>query len=260
MLKEYFVIVNELAKVKQASMAAELIAYKQADASAPVSEFLNRKFVANQLDESGNPLSAEALHKMLKSQGYKDIEPVPGLGPAFKVTDKNGKTYVVNGLEEENFFGIQPLHKEAFKRAADQVPAAAPSMQDKAMAAGKDMLAMGQNYAPSVGYGAGAGALAGVPLALLANAIFGKDKSLRGHLRSALMGAILGGGAGAVGGGALKYLHGSSPEMAGKIDAGVDKFTGLLGKGLGKYDAYQGAEGPSSYSHSLGNKIKNVLG
>jgi hypothetical protein len=148
----------------------------------------------------------------------------------------------------------------AYKQAADVAPAAPTSMQDKAMSAGRDALAAGQKYAPSIGYGAGAGALAGIPVALLANAIFGKDKSLRGHLRSALMGAILGGGAGAIGGGGLKYLHGHG--YGDKIDSGIDTMSGLAGKGLGAMglDAYQSAKGPALRSQNAGSAIKGILG
>lgn len=146
----------------------------------------------------------------------------------------------------------------AFKQAVDAAPA--PSMQDRAMAAGNQALAAGKEYAPSIGYGAGAGALAGVPIALLANAIFGKDKSVRGHLRSALMGAILGGGAGAVGGGALKYLHGHG--YGDKIDSGIDTLSGLAGKGLGAMglDGVQGEQGPNvPRSQTAGKAIKGIL-
>lgn len=139
----------------------------------------------------------------------------------------------------------------AYKQAADA--SAAPAAPNAALAAGKA-------YAPAVGYGAGAGALAGVPIALLANAFFGKDKSLRGHLRSALMGAILGGGAGAIGGGALKYLHGHG--YGDKIDSGIDTLSGLVGKGLGAMglEGVQGEQGPNvPRSQIAGNAVKRIL-
>ena len=87
-------------------------------------------------------------------------------------------------------------------------------LRGRAQAAGKD-------YAPAVGYGAAGGALAGIPIALLANAVFGKDKGLRGSLRAALMGGLLGGGAGALGGGAGKYLYDNVPESREYMDKGI---------------------------------------
>lgn len=106
-----------------------------------------------------------------------------------------------------------------------------------------------KEYAPAVGYGAAGGAMAGIPVALLANALFGKDKSLRGHLRSSLMGAILGGGAGALGGGALR--HYTEPSVDHNIGSSVfngitslsDGTARLLDKiGLGNFNR-KGREG-----------------
>ena len=85
--------------------------------------------------------------------------------------------------------------------------------------------AFGTDYGGAMGYGAGAGALAGIPLALLANALIGgeENQSIRGYLKSALLGALLGGGLGAAGGAGLRgYLK----EEPGVRDA--------LGKALGK--------------------------
>ena len=64
------------------------------------------------------------------------------MGPNFKVTDKDKKTYIVNGLEEEDFIGIQPWDDgdeeadsilrslEAYKlSAAANSTGASPAMQ-----------------------------------------------------------------------------------------------------------------------------------
>lgn len=64
--------------------------------------------------------------------------------------------------------------------------------------------------------GAGIGALAGVPIGVLANTMFGKDKSFSGNLRSALIGALLGGGAGA----ALKYSNDKGTSTAQPATSG----------------------------------------
>jgi len=108
--------------------------------------------------------------------------------------------------------------------AAAPAPAAAPGMMDKV----KDF---GSSYGPGVGIGAGAGVLAGLPISVLANAIFGKDKSLRGYLRSALMGSLIGGGLGALGGGGLRYYGESSPERGAKVDAVIDALGGYANQG-----------------------------
>ena len=104
---------------------------------------------------------------------------------------------------------------------------------------GNRSLAAGKDYAPSVGYGAAGGAIAGIPIALLANALMGKDKSLRGSLRSALMGSLIGGGVGAAGGATAKALHnnGFGPQM----DSGLDSIGAFIdnygGHGAGDYMA-----------------------
>ena len=66
-----------------------------------------------------------------------------------------------------------------------------------------------KDLGPSAGYGAGAGAVAGIPIALLAHALLGdkKKKSLRDYLKSGLLGALIGGGLGA-GTGALAKNQG----------------------------------------------------
>jgi hypothetical protein len=96
---------------------------------------------------------------------------------------------------------------------------------------GSDALAAGKRYGPGVGIGAGAGVIAGIPISLLANAVFGKDKSLRGYLRSALMGSLIGGGVGALGGAGLRYYGESSPERGAQIDAILESLGGYTNRG-----------------------------
>jgi len=102
---------------------------------------------------------------------------------------------------------------------------------DSAKAFGNDALEAGKRYGPGVGIGAGVGVLAGLPISVLANAVFGKDKSLRGYLRSALMGSLIGGGLGALGGGGLRYYGESSPERGAKVDAVIDALGGYANQG-----------------------------
>ena len=99
---------------------------------------------------------------------------------------------------------------------------------------GSSAFDLGKEYAAPVGYGAGAGALAGIPIALLANAAFGKDRSLRSYLRSALLGGIGGAGLGALGGGALQKFD---PELASSLMGQADSALGQAGESIGSgYD------------------------
>lgn len=144
-----------------------------------------------------------------------------------------------------------------YKQAQD---APALSMTDRAKDMGNSALAAGKDYAPSIGYGAAGGALAGIPIALLANALMGKDKSLRGSLRSALMGSLIGGGLGAAGGAGAKAMYNNG--YGDKMDAGIDSMSGVLGRGLGAMGMDVYGQGPAlgSRSMDLGNAVKNVLG
>jgi hypothetical protein len=113
---------------------------------------------------------------------------------------------------------------ELFNALRSYKQAEEKGMMGKAMDSVKDFgntsLAAGKDYAPSIGYGAAGGAIAGIPIALLANALMGKDKSLRGSLRSALMGSLIGGGVGAAGGATAKALHNNG--FGAKMDSGLD--------------------------------------
>lgn len=168
-------------------------------------------------------------------------------------------------------------YKQANKATMDmEAPeggGAAPGIMDKAKAMGSDALEAGKRYGPGVGIGAGAGALAGLPISLLANAVFGKDKSLRGYLRSALMGSLIGGGVGGLGAGALKYYGESSPERGAKVDAVIDALGGYAGQGadllgLGGRNTIMGTladgeMGPpaptGTYTGEAANFLKNIF-
>lgn len=68
------------------------------------------------------------------------------------------------------------------------------------------------SYLPSIGYGAGAGALAGIPIALLARALFSRDEEdsdLPSYLMTALKGALIGGGIGGLAGAGLRGAYGT---------------------------------------------------
>lgn len=81
-----------------------------------------------------------------------------------------------------------------------------------------------EKYGPSVGIGAAGGALAGIPVGLLVNALTGgkKKKDLRSYLKSGLLGALLGGGIGALGGAGYKAL-GFDETNSGMSEGSVAK-------------------------------------
>lgn len=93
-----------------------------------------------------------------------------------------------------------------------------PSFTDNVKAFGKD-------YVGAMGYGAGIGALGGIPLALLANALLGgeENQSLRGYLKSALLGALLGGGLGAAGGAGLRHYLKGQPGVRDALGSALAK-------------------------------------
>lgn len=148
-----------------------------------------------------------------------------------------------------------------YKQAGDdKASAPALSMMDRARDMGNSSLAAGKDYAPSIGYGAAGGAIAGIPIALLANALMGKDKSLRGSLRSALMGSLIGGGLGAAGGAGAKAMYNNGYKD--QMNSGIDSMSEMLGKGLGSIgmDAYGLSPSLGSRSNDLGGAVKNILG
>lgn len=68
------------------------------------------------------------------------------------------------------------------------------------------------SYGKAIGYGAGAGALAGIPIALLARALFSRDEEdsdLPSYLMTALKGALIGGGVGGLAGAGLRGAYGT---------------------------------------------------
>ena len=72
-------------------------------------------------------------------------------------------------------------------------------------------------YGKAVGMGAAGGAIAGIPIALIAHALLAdkKNKDLKGFLRSALMGGGIGAGVGGLAGGGLRALSRSNPGFGG---------------------------------------------
>ena len=115
-----------------------------------------------------------------------------------------------------------------------------------------DYMQLGKDYAPAIGYGAGAGALAGIPISLLAHAMFGKERGIRGYLRSALMGSILGGGIGALGGGAGRYLYQNNPGARETMNKGINAISDFSGRHFGEMGKDIGAK--------FEDKTKNILG
>ena len=96
---------------------------------------------------------------------------------------------------------------------------AEPGFMDKLKGFGKE-------YGAATGIGAGAGAIAGIPIALLAHALMAdpKNKGLRDYLKSGLLGALLGGGAGALGGAGLRGYLQSDPNKALGFSRLVDDY------------------------------------
>lgn len=143
-----------------------------------------------------------------------------------------------------------------YKQAEELLPSdSGPTMGDRIEGFAGRASALGKQYGGATGMGAGAGLIAGIPIALLANALFGKDKSLRGHLRSALLGGTIGAGVGAAGGAGAKYMYNNGYK--GKIDSGIDSGVDSISKLLGKYD-FDG--GPTlNRSTQVGNSIKRIL-
>ena len=147
-----------------------------------------------------------------------------------------------------------------YKQAVDTPPTvdsdSGRSMGDKIEGFTDSASALGKQYGGATGMGAGAGLIAGIPIALLANALFGKDKSLRGHLRSALLGGTIGAGVGAAGGAGAKYMYNNGYK--GKMDSGIDSGVDSISKLLGRHDF---GDGPTlSRSTQVGNRIKSILG
>ena len=153
-----------------------------------------------------------------------------------------------------------------YKQAGDITPTVAtpetvasdsgPTIGDRIEGTAARASALGKQYGGATGMGAGAGLIAGIPIALLANALFGKDKSLRGHLRSALLGGTIGAGVGAAGGAGAKYMYNNGYK--GKMDSGIDSGANSIGKLLGRHNF---GDGPTlSRSTQVATRIKDILG
>jgi hypothetical protein len=88
---------------------------------------------------------------------------------------------------------------------------------------GADPAAPAGSYGKAIGYGAGAGALAGIPIALLARALFSRDEEdsdLPSYLMTALKGALIGGGVGGLAGAGLRGAYGTEGGKT-MIDKGL---------------------------------------
>lgn len=112
-------------------------------------------------------------------------------------------------------------------------PSVSSSMTDSAAMTGAGLREGGEpwtgntgSYGKAIGYGAGAGALAGIPIALLARALFSQDEEdsdLPSYLMTALKGALIGGGVGGLAGAGLRGAYGTE---GGKNT--IDKGLGYL--------------------------------
>ena len=101
----------------------------------------------------------------------------------------------------------------------------APFDVSKEPAPSTDYLQMGKDYAPAVGYGVGAGAIAGIPIALLGRALFSDDEEdadLPSYLMTALKGGLIGGGVGGLAGGGARALYQNSEGARGLMNRGID--------------------------------------
>ena len=117
---------------------------------------------------------------------------------------------------------------EAHYGTQDMDPAVAADRAARAEAAQAADEATSKNrmgYGKAIGMGAGAGALAGIPIALLAHALMAdeKKKGLRDYLKSGLLGGLVGGGAGALGGAGLRAAINADPAMAKLMSGYLEK-------------------------------------
>ena len=137
-------------------------------------------------------------------------------------------------------------------------------------------------YGKAVGMGAAGGAIAGIPIALIAHALLAdkKNKDLKGFLRSALMGGGIGAGVGGLAGGGFRALSRSGSAFGGganemlqnlimqdsvpgsanvAFNESNDAMDALLGQGQGKrmtpMDRVNSTEGVKG----LGNDINRAL-
>jgi hypothetical protein len=148
------------------------------------------------------------------------------------------KTIAVKVANKENPYGMDRLNAEYENAAVGEMTggSAVPRFTSNEQAAleavnpsnkpevvppeeGPGFMDSLKDYMPSLGYGAAGGAIAGIPIALLINALTGdsKKKNLRSYLKSGLLGALLGGGLGAGGGALYKSMTGlniGEPRMS----------------------------------------------
>jgi hypothetical protein len=135
---------------------------------------------------------------------FENFDGEEGITPATEMMSPEAKSlndYIVSqlqrddpalGYDTDSVHGRSDIGKNINRAQEFGVPKE-PGFMDKL-----------KDYMPSIGIGAGAGAIAGIPVALLINALTGdsKKKDLRSYLKASLLGALIGGGVGA-GGGAL---------------------------------------------------------
>ena len=143
-------------------------------------------------------------------------------------------------------------------------------------------------YGKAVGMGAAGGAIAGIPIALIAHALLAdkKNKDLKGFLRSALMGGGIGAGVGGLAGGGLRALSRSNPGFGGGASSMLenaimqdsvpgfanaafnesnDAMDALLGQGQGKrmtpMDRVNSTEGAKGMANDLTRALQqNMFG
>ena len=216
MLNNYFTQLNNISMAKRTDVVQHLRMYKYATGEA-----------AEQVDGGSGGRSAEEQEKGMKElraqsaltagRTLKDVAQAKAKTVAAAATEKRRQAIL-----DKDFARIT-AQQDAAKATRVNREAAAQAKLVTPSAPGTDISKMfpafgvGKDYAAPVGYGAAGGALAGIPIALLANALFGKDKGLRGSLRAALMGGLVGGGAGAMGGAGVNYLHNNYYAPGGGI-------------------------------------------
>lgn len=166
-------------------------------------------------------------------RGYDAVEEIRGRGSR----ERTNRNAVLSAKEQ-----VAGDNADARLRARQMETDRAPvdSRSDSAIMTQQGLRQTTPDPLPSwltpVGYGAGAGALAGIPLGLLYRAIFSdeEDKNLSGYLRSALLGGLIGGGIGGLGGAGARALYQNSPTGSYAIDQVLGRLpSGMAERSLG---------------------------
>lgn len=213
MLNNYFTQLNNISMAKRADVVQHLRMYKYATEAAEPTN-------------GGDTIQSTPITHEAQAEYDRTANPGRTLNEVSANKAKELKELLrsVRGeaIRQKSFVPITQA-QDAAKATRVKSEAAAQAKLVTPSAPGTDISKMfpafgvGKDYAAPVGYGAAGGALAGIPIALLANALFGKDKGLRGSLRAALMGGLVGGGAGAMGGAGVNYLHNNYSAPGGGI-------------------------------------------